>query len=134
MSLQKQIRRNVERQNDKLLGRYGAPYTSKEKDILARMVRNGITAEDLKEEFKRGRQSAYEQTAPAVMTACYSAVAITLAEDFGFTSEQILSVLAKADERITMSVDNDELAREAEEKARIRFFASEGIDRVVQVE
>lgn len=140
MSLKKQIKRNIQRENDKLLGQYGNQLvpdwrlkSAHDKNLLAQMVRNGITAEDLQAERKRGRDEAFQQTAPAVMKVCYSAFAVTLVDDFGFTSQQVFDAIMAVDEKISMTIDHEELIREMEEKASVRFYADEGIERVVQL-
>ena len=140
MSLQKQIKRNMARQNDKLLAQYGSQLvpdwrfkSEKDKSLLANMVRNGITVEDLQSERKRGRDEAFRETAPSVMKVCYSAISVVLVDDFGFTPEQCFEAIMKVDEKITMTIDPEELLKEMEEKAQIRFYADEGIERVVQI-
>ena len=140
MSLQKQIRRNIAKENEKLLSQFGNQLvpdwklkSAQDKNLLAHMVRNGITAEDLKAERKRGRDEAFAQTAPIVMKTCYSAFAIVLADEFGFTPEQCYDVVSKADHMISTQIDTDELMKGMEEKAKIKFFADEGLERVALI-
>lgn len=140
MSLQKQIRRNIERQNQQLFDSYGSQTpvgwrdcSGRDKSLFADMARNGIKPADLEREYKRGRDEAYRDTAPAVTKVCYAAFAIVLAE-CGLTPDEIFYVVMNADQKVFTAIDHEEIIAEMEKKARIRFFAQEGIERVVKID
>ena len=140
MSIQKQIRKNVMRQNDKLLNSYGGQTpldllrsSPKQKSLFADMARNGIKPMDLVNEYERGKREAYELTAPAVQKVCYACFAIVLAE-CGLKPEEIYHVVLEADRKTFMTIDHNEIIAEMEEKARIRFYEREGVERVVLID
>lgn len=137
MSLKKQIARNIARRDNELLRRYPAEVDQKiwgmpqsQRSLIANLARNGITPADLENAMQEGRRSAYQDTAPAVHAAVYNAVMIVAHDDLGFDENQCMDFLNKVDHKIAMSLDNDELARECEEKCGIRIKTKEGVGRV----
>ena len=140
MSKSKSLARQIARNNNRLLGSYGnqlkpgwALRPQGELDIVADMARNGITVADLEREFKRGRDSAYKDTAPLVMKQCYSAFATVLADEFGFSPDDCFKAVHMADQKIMTAIDLEDSLQEMEDKCRIQFRSEEGIERVVQI-
>ena len=140
MSLKRQIARNVARQENKILRQYPGEVNPKiwgmpqeKRSLIANLSRNGITPADLENAMQEGRRSAYMDTAPTVHAAVYNAVVIVAHDDLGLGEDECLDFLNKIDQKIALSLDNDELAKECEEKCGIRIRTREGVGRVEKI-
>lgn len=140
MSLKKQVKRNIQKQNEDLLKRYEPflkpNWQSRPKEdinLLASMAKNGITYEDMQREIKRARMTAFEDTALAVLKVGYAVMAITLHEDFGMSKDECFNVLTAIDKRLAVTIDNEEVIEEMREKVGIRFNSDNGVERIEKV-
>lgn len=140
MSLKKQIQRNIQRQNERYLSQYQgelikgwSKLPNQQKSIIANMSRNGITPADLEQARADGANDAYKRTAPAVVAVCYAALGIVLKEKYGFDNEQVEEAIGAVDAKIAMTIDNEEIADELEEKCGLRIRSAEGVDRIETV-
>jgi len=87
----------------------------------------------LRNEYQRGFMDARNKLAESMLKEIYSAVAITLKEQFGFGKVRIRRTLGGVDDVITTRVlDSDEAIDLAYEKCGLRFVF-ESLDRVEEL-
>ena len=140
MSISRQLRRQQERNNKAELKKY-QPYLNKDinkyskEDInlLARMAKNGITPQDMVREIEIARKQAFQSTYVATLKVAYAAIAITLAEEYGFDYEACFKALSDIDRRIVTSIDDEDIMHEMEEKAGVRFNSEDGVERIERI-
>ena len=137
MSIQKQIKKNIEKQTKATIRQY-EPFLKpdwesvpmKDLNVFASLAKNGITVQDLNREIAKARKQAYEDTVTAVMKVVYASVALTLTDDYGFSKDECLDALGKIDHRMALTIDNEEIVREMEDRIGIRFNSENGVERV----
>ena len=134
------IQRNIEKQIDAFLkenehvlkrGWQNEPFHRKSE--LANLLKNGITPQDLDRAFLRGRQEAYEATAPAVQKVVYAAVMLVLSER-GIGSDECFDIIHDVDEKVVTTISSDDIAQETLDKLGIRFLSENGVERLQRVE
>lgn len=135
MSLQKQI----EKKTDKFLEQYQSelepnwrslPFA--QKSLIAQFARNGITVADLEKAKRDGRKEAYEETAPGVLAIAYACMGCVL-HDMGVSDEEVKTVIMAVDDKISLTIDKDEIEKELEDKCGLRIYTKEGVGRVEAV-
>lgn len=78
-------------------------------DRIRRLMKNGITPEDLEKEYKRGWDAAINQTAEFAMKMIYCGFALALKREFGFGSTRVMRTLTAADKIILEELTTDEI-------------------------
>lgn len=141
MSLKKQIARNVARQEDAYLKQHRkdllVDYRTLPRDqrsMLVNMSRHGITPMDVEKARRDAREEAFRDTAPAIQSAVYAAMAIVLHDEFGFEKADVLKALHAVDHKMLETLDTEELYRELAEKCEIRILGREGVGRIETVD
>ena len=137
MSLKKQIQRNIDKLNKEELKKY-EPFLkpnwrslpNEDLNVFANLARNGITVSDLNREVEKARKQAYQDTVTSVMQVMYACVALVLNEEYDFSAENCLEALGKIDHRMALTIDNEEVIKEMENRLGIRFNSADGVERV----
>ena len=124
MSQSRKIAKNVLRQNINFMEK------NTYDGILGGMARNGITLQDMAREVSKVRKETYESTATAVQQVAYAAIAIVLAEEFGFSKEDCYKAINAVDRKMALAIDYEDIIKEMEDKAKVRFNFSNGVERV----
>ena len=97
---------------------------------IAGLIQNGITSEDLENEYERGRKDGFHQASWPIIKCCYAAICIALHDQLGFDNQQCYEALKAVDEKILYTLNNSELADEMLEKTGIKLMLDEPFDRV----
>lgn len=99
-----------------------------EKARNAKLERNGITAEDLEREYKRGRSESIDAMSDFAIKMIYCGFALALKREFGFGRERILRTIKAADwliaEEFTTEDIIDRVSREL--GIEVRFECKKG--------
>lgn len=95
--------------------------------MVAGLIRNGITLDDLRKEYDRGFAAGVEQSALMTFKAVYAAVCLALHELYGFGTKRCLDVLNKTDEKVIYSLTSEELIDEVWKKLDLQLDFKEGI-------
>lgn len=102
--------------------------TAVEKARNAKLERNGITAEDLEREYKRGRTEVVGCASDFAMKMIYCGFALALKREFDFDSDRILTAINAADwiiaEELTSEDIIDRVSREL--GINVRFECKKG--------
>lgn len=97
---------------------------------IAGLLQNGITPEDLREEFERGRKTGFQEAALPIIKSCYAGICIALHDEFGFGENRCLRALKAVDQKVLWALDNQELVDEVFEKTGLTLQLDEPFDRV----
>jgi hypothetical protein len=97
---------------------------------LASLIQNGITLEDLKDEWHRGFTAGFEQGTPGTFKTCYAAVVLALHELHGFGQERCYAVLRRMDELILDYFTSQEIIDDVYKKIGLEMNFKEGVDRI----
>lgn len=99
-------------------------------DRIRRLIQNGITLEDLENEYKRGYEAGNAQSAEWATKMIYCGFCLALKREFKFGPERALRTLRVADqiilEELTTQDIIDRVAREL--GIAVRFDGGEGAD------
>ena len=75
----------------------------------AKLERNGITAEDLKREYERGRSEAINAESDFAVKMIYCGFALALKREFGFGRERIIRAIKAADSIILEELTTEDI-------------------------
>lgn len=97
---------------------------------MAKLERNGITAEDLQREYERGKNESITDMTEFAMKMIYCGFALALKREFGFGRERVLRTLRAADqiilEELTTQDIVDRVSREL--GIEVRFSGEKGAE------
>lgn len=99
-------------------------------EIKRRLVRNGITAKDLEDNYRKGMRDAQAQATIFITKSCYAAVCLALNELHGFGAKRCEAVLRAADQHMIYSLTSEELIDEVWERIKLRISFDEPFDRI----
>lgn len=106
--------------------RRGMTYDEKVKALY----KNGITADDLEEEFARGYKAGFREAGSPVIKMAYAAACLILKEQCGFGQKRIERFLKALDDKILYTLTTDEIIDEVFEKTGLKINFTEAFDRV----
>jgi len=96
------------------------------------LLKNGITMEDLRNEYLRGHEDGMKETGVNVVKACYAGICIALHDEFGFGPERCFRALKAVDEKTVWALNNYELTDEVLDKTGITLDFDEAFERIGQ--
>ena len=105
--------------------------TGKQEQVQ-RLVRNGITQQDLDECYDKGHEEGYKQGTDKTLKTVYAGVVLELL-DIGYSNELAINFLRNLDNRLITSIDAGEDIEEVFEKTGILLMLKEDFDRVKEV-
>ena len=97
-----------------------------------RLVRNGITQQDLDECYDKGHEEGYKQGTDKALRTVYAGVVLQLLEN-GYENDDAIRFLRDLDNRLITSIDAGEDIEEVFEKTGILLMLKEDFDRVKEV-
>ena len=97
-------------------------------DQKAEMFRNGITAQDLKEEFNKGFGAGWRDGRERLYKEVFSAICLVMADDYN--SEDIVKFLKAVDRRTQISIDANEDLDEVFERIGVQLDFKDDIEMV----
>ena len=98
-----------------------------------RLIRNGITQQDLDKSYQEGHLDGYKQGTDKTLRTVYAGVALELLDN-GNSTEDTISFLRNLDNRLITSIDAKEDIEEVFERTGIMLMLKEDFDRVREVE
>ena len=101
-------RRDLEREA-RAYAKYVAKREAAKKAAMEKLERNGITAEDLKREYERGRNESITEMSDFAMKMIYCGFALALKREFKFGPERVLRTLRAADQIILEELTTDDI-------------------------
>ena len=123
----RKMRRQKERQDRKYAEAMEKKPLSVQRDAL---FRNGITNEDTKREYLRGRKDGVEVGRDYAFRLMYAATLLALIEDHGMGKDDAVELLCRIDDRITLCIEDTELAEEVYRKYGIELSTEDPIRRI----
>lgn len=102
---------------------------TKEQKVKA-LLKNGITPEDLEEEYKKGFDAGFRAAAPATFKSIYAAVCMALHDLHGFGHDRCAKVLMAVDDHVANTLTSVELIEEAWKKTGLYLNFEEPFDRI----
>ena len=79
------------------------------KAAMDKLERNGITAEDLRREYERGRKESVDDVSDFAMKMIYCGFALALKREFKFGPERVLRTLRAADQIILEELTTEDI-------------------------
>lgn len=118
-------RRQQERNDRKLLKQSGLMPAE---ELKARLLRNGITQEDLKRNYDIGFKDGIHSTWSMTFAACM----LALSELYGFGQERCFRVLQKIYYHIQFTLDNAELVQEVYDRTGLEIVLDDDMEPIVK--
>ena len=100
---------------------------------IAGLVQNGITPEDLKNEYARGVEDGEKEAGLTIVKACYAGICIALHDEFGFGSKRCYKAIRAVDEKVQYALTHYELVDEVLKKTGLILELDEPFERVQMV-
>ena len=89
--------------------KYVAKREAAKKAAMEKIVRNGITVDDLKREYERGRNESVTEVSEYAMKMIYCGFALALKREFKFGQERVLRTLRAADQIILEELTTEDI-------------------------
>ncbi|MBR2800323.1 MAG: hypothetical protein IKE04_05550 [Oscillospiraceae bacterium] len=99
-------------------------------EALARLERNGITAEDLKENYRIGHQDGFKAGQEATIQVTLAALCLVLHECHGFGATRCHQVLTDVVNRVIYNLDSAEAVQEVWDTIGLRINLRDPFDQV----
>ena len=103
-------------------------------ELQKRLIKNGITVADLKENYDKGWQDGFHESGDMVIRSCYAAICLALNDLHGFGQKRCMDVLNAVDEHMTMTLSSREAIDEVYKRMGLMIEFKEPFDRVREVE
>lgn len=102
--------------------------------MVAGMIRNGITVADLKREYEAGHSDGYSQGCQASMRTVYAAICLALNELYGFGFKRCGDVLQAVDRHVVNTLASSEAIDEVYKRMKLSIEFDDPFERVVREE
>ena len=123
----RELRRQKERNDRKILLEMNCTPVEK---LQAAFYRNGITLDDLKQEYLRGAKEGRKLAEDYAFQTIYAAFLITMIDRHGMSQDEAVDLLIEIDHQTVACVENSELIEEAYRKTGIKLNWDEAIERI----
>ena len=84
----------------------------KTQEAMARIERNGITVEDLEQQYNLGLQDGFKAGKSQTFETLFAAIALALNELHGFDAEQCVEVMNLVHDKVFFALSTDEAIKE----------------------
>ena len=101
-------RRDLDREA-RAYAKYIAQREAAKNAAMEKLERNGITADDLKREYERGRNESITEVSEYAMKMIYCGFALALKREFKFGAERVLRTLRAADQIILEELTTEDI-------------------------
>ena len=98
--------------------------------VIDRMLRNGISQDDLEIARESGRQEGYAEGYKKSARACYAAAVMLLKRDYGFDRDKIVDFLKDMDLFATSMMARPEQEAEILDEAGVEVRIGQGLEQV----
>ena len=130
--MNRQQRRRMEKKNRKIKKPMYKTMTKEER--MDALVKNGITPEDLKNDWKRGFEAGFREASPAVIRTVYAAVLLAAHESLGFGQKRCVSLLNAVDRHVTNSLCSQEAIDEVYNRLGLTLNFDDPTEDTVQID
>ncbi|MBO7309519.1 MAG: hypothetical protein J6V38_07815 [Kiritimatiellae bacterium] len=89
--------------------KYLARRDAAKRAAMEKIARNGITIDDLKREYERGRNESITEVSEYAMKMIYCGFALALKREFKFGAERVLRTLRAADQIILEELTTEDI-------------------------
>ena len=127
MGLNRQMRRQQERQTMREWMR------SSDRERMTQLARNGITSEYADSEYRRGRKDGFQDGSNRALKMVYAACVLEML-DAGNSKAETLSFLKEVDNRVIVSIDEQEDITEVFNRTGVWLELKNDVNRVQEVE
>lgn len=110
----------------------GHNLTTEEKK--ARLLKNGITPEDLKTAYSEGYQQGVKDVAEPTIKAVYAAVCLAMHKNWGYGRKRCTRLLRDIDEQVAATIASDEIIQEVWDKMHLELCFDAPFDRIEETE
>jgi hypothetical protein len=101
--------------------------------LIERLSQNGITPEDLKNEYEKGYSEGFLAAGEPVLRSCFAAVCLALNDLFKYEREECAEVLRLADQHMTQTLTSTEIIDEVYDRMKLRLDFKEPFDRIQEL-
>ena len=101
--------------------------------IEKRLIKNGITPQDLHAEYDRGWTAGFTKAAEPTIRSAYAAVCLALNDLYGFGSKRCADVLTAIDKHMLYSLTSKELIDDVYKRMKLKIDFKEPYDRIQEV-
>lgn len=126
------MNRQQRRRQQKQIPKYRRGMT--QEDRIKALLKNGITPDDLKQNYDEGWKQGWLAGAESSLKACYAAFIRSMRQHHRFGRKRCARVLRTADEQVMTSMGHDELIDAAWEEIGLRLNFQAPFDRIEEVE
>lgn len=97
---------------------------------IAELIKNGITPDDLANEWRDGFQAGWAEATPGIIKTVYASVALALHERLHYGQKRICDFLRAMDQHVIYTMSSQEAIDEVLAKAGVEMDFKEPLDRV----
>lgn len=101
---------------------------------LHRMMKNGITLDDLEAEYKKGFDAGFKASGQPMIKTCYAAACLAAKNEFGFGKQRILRLIQAVDRYVLDSMSSYDAIEDVWKECGIRIDFREPFDRIMEEE
>lgn len=103
-------------------------------DLVKKMVKNGISVEDLEKNYNIGFKDGFKMAGEPIVKGCFAAICLVLHEMHGFGRKRCCDVLNAVDRHMMYTLTSDEAIQEVWEKIGLHIDFGEPFDRIQEKE
>lgn len=101
--------------------------------LIDRLMQNGITPEDLKNEYDKGYTEGFKAAAEPVIRSCFAATCLALNDLHKFGASRCAAVLNLVDRHMTETLTSVEIIDDVYDRMKLRLDFKEPFDRVQEL-
>lgn len=106
------------------------PAYLRRQDTVKRICQNGITLEDLKDNYGKGYRDGFNEAAAPVLRTCYAAMCLALNELYGFGHKRCADALKCVDKHVTETLASQEAIDEVFKRVGLKIEFNDPFERV----
>lgn len=102
--------------------------------MVAGLIRNGITLADMKREYETGHSEGYSQGCKASLRTVYAAICLALNDLYGFGFKRCGDVLQAVDNHVVNTLASSEAIDEVYRRMKLKIEFDDPLERIVREE
>ena len=127
----RELRREQDRKDRKALQEIVLTPTDR---LTAAFYRNGITTDDVRRSYERGKKEGYDYACRWAYRTMYAAIIMVLVDDHGMSQDEAVDMLIEIDHKTVLCIDDQELIDEVYRKTGIEINWNDTFERVTRTE
>lgn len=100
----------------------------------ARLLKNGITPEDMKTAYSEGYEQGVKDVAEPTIKAVYAAVCLAMNKYWGFGAKRCTRLLRAVDAQLLETIATQEIIQEVWDKMHLQLSFDEPFDRIEETQ